>query len=112
VEPQESRVEAPIPSRRGKNRGILTEPQPLPDGDAFHYQTANATAQSKSDYNATRGSLTFWPGETRRTIALWIRSDRKREGAETFTVRLSNATGAVIEDPVGMVTILDDVRTR
>jgi hypothetical protein len=74
--------------------------------------TGRCLAQSKSDYNATRGSLTFWPGETRQTITLWIRSDRKREGAETFTVRLSNPAGAVIEDAVGTVTILDATRTR
>jgi len=54
------------------------------------------------------GTIRFRPCETRQTIALWIRSDRKREGAETFTVRLSNASVAVIDEAIGTVTVLDN----
>jgi chitinase len=72
------------------------------------YATANGTAQKKSDYSATSGTLTFQPGQTSRTISVSIKGDRKRESNETFTVKLSNAVGATIGDGVATVTILND----
>jgi hypothetical protein len=73
-----------------------------------NYATANGTALAKSDYLATSGTLTFLPGETSRTISVWIKGDRKREANETFSVILSNAVGATIEDGSAAVTILND----
>jgi hypothetical protein len=52
--------------------------------------------------------LTFQPGETSRTISVSIKGDRKREADETFSVNLSNAVGATIDDGVATVTILND----
>jgi hypothetical protein len=75
---------------------------------SVHYATANGTAQKKSDYSATSGTLTFQPGQTSRTISVSIKGDRKRESNETFTVRLSNAVGATVADGVATVTILND----
>jgi hypothetical protein len=37
-----------------------------------------------------------------------MRGDRQREPNETFTVWLSNAVGAAINDSVGVGTILND----
>jgi hypothetical protein len=73
-----------------------------------NYSTANGTAMATSDYSATSGRLTFQPGETSRTIAVSIKGDRKRETNETFTVRLSNATGATIADGSATAMILND----
>jgi hypothetical protein len=73
-----------------------------------HYATANGTALAKSDYTATSGTLTFQPGETSRTISVSIKGDRKREANEIFSVQLSNAVGATIEDGSAAVTILND----
>jgi hypothetical protein len=72
------------------------------------YATADGTAQKKSDYSATSGTLTFQPGQTSRTISVSIKGDRKREPNETFTVQLSNAVGATISDGVATATILND----
>jgi hypothetical protein len=72
------------------------------------YATANATAQKKSDYTATSGTLTIPPGQTQGTISIAIKADRKREANETFSVQLSNAVGATIDDAVATVTILND----
>jgi Calx-beta domain len=72
------------------------------------YRTADGNASSKSDYTSTSGTLTFQPGQTSRTIAVAIKGDRKREPNETFTVRLSNAVGATINDAVATATILND----
>jgi hypothetical protein len=73
-----------------------------------HYATANGTALANSDYTATSGTLTFQPGETSRTISVSIKGDRKREANEIFSVQLSNAVGATIDDGVATVTILND----
>jgi len=72
------------------------------------YRTVDGTAKAKEDYTATSGTLTFQPGETSRTISVSIKGDRKREANETFSVQLSNAVGATIEDGSATVTILND----
>jgi hypothetical protein len=72
------------------------------------YQTVDGTASSKDDYTSSNGTLTFQPGQTSRTIAVPIKGDRKREPNETFTVRLSDAVGATINDAVATATILND----
>ncbi len=72
------------------------------------YRTFDGTAKAKEDYTATSGTLTFQPGQTSRTIFVSIKGDRKREPNETFSVQLSNAVGATIEDGSATVTILKD----
>ena len=71
------------------------------------YRTVDGTAKAKEDYTATSGTLTFQPGETSRTISVSIKGDRKREADETFSVVLSDAVGAPIEDGSATVTILN-----
>jgi hypothetical protein len=72
------------------------------------YATSNGTALAKSDYNATSGTLTIPAGQTKGTISIGVKSDRKREPHETFSVQLSNALGATIGDGVATATILND----
>ncbi len=72
------------------------------------YATADGTAQKKSDYTATSGTLTIPPGQTQGMISIAIKADRKRERDETFSVQLSNAVGATIADGAATTTILND----
>ena len=72
------------------------------------YRTVDGTAKAKEDYTATSGTLTFQPGETSRTISVSIKGDRKREADETFSVELSDAVGAPIEDGSATVSIRND----
>ena len=61
------------------------------------YETRDGTATvADRDYVATRGTLTFMPGETRKTVVVQVRPDRHDEGEETMTLVLSSATGAAI----------------
>ena len=60
------------------------------------YETRDGTAVAGSDYDATRGTLTFKAGETRKTVVVEVRPDRHDEGEETMTLVLSRATGAAI----------------
>jgi hypothetical protein len=78
------------------------------DTVTVQYATANGTALAKQDYTATSGTLTFQPGQTSRTISIAVKTDRKREPHEAFTVRLSNPVGATIDDGVATATILND----
>lgn len=72
------------------------------------YSTANGTATAGSDYTATSGTLTFAAGETSKTVHVDIGGDTASEANETFTVRLSNASGATIADATAVGTIVDD----
>ena len=74
------------------------------------YSTANGTATAGSDYTATSGTLTFAAGETSKTVHVDIGGDTASEANETFTVRLSNASGATIADATAVGTIVDDDR--
>jgi uncharacterized repeat protein (TIGR01451 family)/CSLREA domain-containing protein len=72
------------------------------------YATANGTATAGSDYTATSGTLTFNPGVTSQQITVQVAGDTTVESNETFTVVLSNAPLATINDNSGTGTITND----
>ena len=72
------------------------------------YATADGTATAGADYTATSGTLTFAVGETAKTVSVPVLDDAVDEGEETFTLRLSNATGARIADGEATGTIAND----
>ena len=71
------------------------------------WSTVDGTATA-GDFAAGNGTLTFAPGETSEQVTIGVTGDQADEPDETFTVHLSNATGATIADADGVVTILDD----
>ena len=72
------------------------------------YATSDGTATAGSDYTATSGTLTFAVGETTKTVSVTVASDSHDEGAETMTLTLTNARGAIIDDAEGTGTITND----
>ncbi len=72
------------------------------------YATADGTAAAGRDYQAASGTLTFAPGETRKTVTVLVTGDRLPEPDETFAVNLSNPTDATIADGQGVGTVVDD----
>jgi hypothetical protein len=72
------------------------------------YRTVAGTALAKSDYDAASGTLTFPPGVWSRTITITVKTDRRREPDETFTVELLNTFGGTVSDAVATGTILND----
>ena len=73
------------------------------------YATSNGTATAPSDYTATNGMLTFWPGDAlTQAIPVTITEDALDEEDETFTVTLSGQSNATISDASATGTIEDD----
>ena len=57
------------------------------------YVTSDGTARAGEDYTATSGTLTFRPGETRKTVSVPVLADAHDEGEETLTLTLSAPQG-------------------
>ena len=72
------------------------------------YGTADGTAEVGADYTGTSGTLTFTPTENSKTISVPTVEDTTDEETETFTVTLSNPSGATIQDGTATGTITDD----
>jgi peptidoglycan/xylan/chitin deacetylase (PgdA/CDA1 family) len=72
------------------------------------YRTADATASAGQDYLAVSGTLTFAPGQTRRTVTLTVLGDDEHEATETLTVTLSSPSHASLARGVATITIVDD----
>ncbi len=96
----------------GNSTNTLTFTITLSNPSAFpvtvNFATADGTALAGSDYVATYGTLTFAPGETSQTVTVTILGDATVESDETFTLVLSDASGATIGAATGTATLLND----
>jgi hypothetical protein len=72
------------------------------------WATAPGTAADGTDYVAGSGTLTFAPGVTSQTVSVQVNGDTAVEPNETFSVNLSNSTGATVLDGQGLGTISND----
>jgi hypothetical protein len=85
----------------------LSAPSALPA--TVNFARGEGTATNGTDYAALiPGTLTFAPGERSKTVTIEVSGDTIAEPSETFSVLLSDASNAVIEDGSGLGTILDD----
>jgi hypothetical protein len=83
--------------------GLLTGPS------VVNYSTSDGTALERSDYNLALGTLQFAPGETSKTVNVFITDDALVENPETFNVTLSSPAGCTLGSPsVAVVTIASD----
>lgn len=69
--------------------------------------TRSGSAAEGSDFVASTQTVTFAPGEDFKSIPVTILDDGLSEGRESFSVEITNATGAAINDAVARVTIAD-----
>jgi hypothetical protein len=74
-----------------RRTGDLSQPS------AVDYATADGTALEGRDYVAAYGTLHFAAGEAEKTVAVLVIDDGYAEPDETFTLALSNASGARLE---------------
>lgn len=80
------------------------------DGAAsVQFATAAGTAKGGKDFAAKKGTLRWTNGDqAAKTFEVPIKNDTAREQDESFTVKLSKATGASIGTSSAAVTIEDD----
>jgi Calx-beta domain len=69
------------------------------------YSTHNGSAIAGTDYTATKGTLTFPPGETAQNITVPIIDRSGSAPNRSFTVSLTSPTNATIAQGTGTVTI-------
>jgi Ca2+-binding RTX toxin-like protein len=73
-----------------------------------NFTTVAGSAISPDDFARTNGTLTIPAGASSGTISVSINTDSVDEFAENFTLVLSNAVGATLNDAVGLCSITDD----
>jgi hypothetical protein len=69
------------------------------------FETMSNTASDRSDFNRTLGTLQFAPDDFTKQVTILITDDALVEGAESFTVKLSEATGAVLKPATSTLTV-------
>ena len=75
------------------------------------YATSDGSAEAGSDYTATSGALSIAAGQTQMTIEVPLSDDSLSEGAEDFTLTLSNPSNASIDVATATATITDNEGT-
>ena len=73
------------------------------------FQTTDGTANDRGDYTTALGTLNFASGETTKTFNVFVTDDSYGEVPETFSVLLSNPSGATLGTPnAATVTIVSN----
>jgi len=77
-----------------------------------NYNLLNGTATSPSDYISQSSILTFNAWETIKTITVLVNGDNVVESDESFSVKLSNPTNAIIKADTGTGLIINNDTTE
>ncbi|HEU5132785.1 MAG TPA: zinc-dependent metalloprotease family protein, partial [Pyrinomonadaceae bacterium] len=101
---------ASISVTRGDASGAATVNYTTSDAAGLTNCTiANGLASERCDYSTAAGTLRFAAGEPSKNIIIPLVNDKLVEGAETFTITLSGATGTPLGAPQSAtITVFDD----
>jgi len=94
-------------SGRRRARFVVTLSRRAAEQVKVRYRTVHGTT-SAGDVVLRNGTLTFRPGERRKTILVPIVGDAKPEGTERFRLELTGASGASLGRRTATGTIRDD----
>lgn len=72
------------------------------------WQTADGTALAGEDYEAANGEVSFAANEMVKSVSITLIGDAVDEAAETFSLQLSDPSGAVLGDASAEGTIAND----
>ena len=86
----------------------VTRTGDLTAASSADWTLAHGTTAAGDFTGATSGTVIFAAGAATATITVNVVGDTAVEGNETFTINLSNATGATITDASGAGTITND----
>lgn len=106
-------VQVEVDEQRGEARVALQRKFNSSGVVSVDYATTAGTATAGEDYVEVSGTVTWEDGETAdQTLVIPVRPDVIAEGAETFTLNLSNPAGGVIDPAAGAaeIRILDPGR--
>ena len=100
----------------GKVAVVVNLSRPSTENISVIYFTSTGTGSPdtrNTDFRYKEDTLTFLPGEIKKTVEIEIINDSIPEGTETFTFTLSNITGIAIfpndhRIDGSMITIIDD----
>jgi Calx-beta domain len=98
-------------TRSGDTSGAVTADYRTQDTDTFTVNCATKQGQAygRCDFATVVGTFSFAGGETMKSFDVPIIDDSYAEGNETFSVVLSNPTGATLGSPsTATVTIIDN----
>ncbi len=82
------------------------------DTVSVDYTTLDVTATAGSDYTALSGTLSFAPGETRKSLSISIAGDTVMEPNETFRLLLSNPNGLELPRTLAIATLVNDDKPK
>ncbi|MDQ2935927.1 MAG: M12 family metallo-peptidase [Acidobacteriota bacterium] len=82
--------------------------QTIDDPAAVRCDVLNGTAYARCDYATTVGVLSFAAGDTLKTFSIPIINDSYAEGNETFSISLSNPTGAALGSSASATVTIND----
>ncbi len=68
----------------------------------------NGNASSRCDYESVATTLTFGAGESSKNIGISIIDDAYQEGSETFSVALTNPSGAALGNQATAIVTIND----
>jgi len=85
----------------------LSGPAPA-GGVSVSIRTLDGSAQSPSDYVGRTSTFSIPQGGRAADFLIQVNGDDAVEPDETFTVQVTSAGNAVLQDPVGIVTIRND----
>ena len=89
----------------------VTLSTPAPSTARVDFATADGSAVAGEDYEPVRGTLTFRPGESSKTISVAVKNDLASSQNEVFFVKLSRPRRAQLARAVGQATIVENDRT-
>jgi hypothetical protein len=96
-------------TRTGDSSGVSTVDYATSDtSGANNCNVVNGAASSRCDYVTTLGTLRFAAGEVSKTIGIPIINDVYAENDESFTITLSNVTGATLGSPASATLTIHD----
>ena len=75
-----------------------------------HMESSDGTASAGYDYDQIYDTVTFAPGETTKSVPVFVYGDTSKEPNETFFVTLDSATNATLDPSTSRatVTIVDE----
>jgi hypothetical protein len=71
-------------------------------------KTANGTAKAGSDYTALSSKVTFVPGQTSKSVTVFVHGDKVKERNETLYLQLSAPSNTTLGAAKATGTIKND----